>query len=134
MNNSMLLITSEWGNKPTFKMLPVNQECPYLEAIYDVDSKVLAIVSKTSKPKFHMLPKVDDNGDVVKRKVIADGVAPYKQERKVMDTFHEYYITEPSDIDAFIALFAINAGKFDYKKFMLSPVVMTEQKPSIITV
>ena len=49
MNNSMMLITSSWGAKKTFKMIPVEKDCPYNECIYDLDSKVLAVIGKESK-------------------------------------------------------------------------------------
>jgi hypothetical protein len=49
MNKSMMLITSAWGSKKTFKLIPISPECPYNEAIFDVDNKVLAVISKQKK-------------------------------------------------------------------------------------
>ena len=31
---NMLLITSYWGDKDTFKMIPLTEDCPYSEVIY----------------------------------------------------------------------------------------------------
>jgi len=31
MKNSMMLVTSSWGNDKTFKLLPISSECPYNE-------------------------------------------------------------------------------------------------------
>ena len=46
MNNSMMIITSSWGQQKTFKMIPMTLECPYNEAIYDPQAGVLALISK----------------------------------------------------------------------------------------
>lgn len=49
MNKTMLLVTSSWGSKKTFKLIPADLSCPYNEAIYDIDSKVLAVIGKEKK-------------------------------------------------------------------------------------
>jgi hypothetical protein len=54
------------------------------------------------------MPKLDDNGDVVLRKVKTDGAKPYKEERRTVETFQEYYISDLSQISEFIEMFAIN--------------------------
>ena len=35
MENSMMVIKSDWNNQPTFKMIPLSKDCPYIEGIYD---------------------------------------------------------------------------------------------------
>ena len=107
-SKSMMVVKSEWNNRPTFKMIPIGTKCPYVECIYDPESKVLAIIGQTRKNVFHMMPKLDDNGDVVLRKVKTDGAKPYKEERRTVETFQEYYISDPSQISEFIEMFAIN--------------------------
>jgi Mg2+ and Co2+ transporter CorA len=107
-SKSMMVVKSEWNNRPTFKMIPVGPKCPYVECIYDPESKVLAIIGQTRKNVFHMMPKLDDNGDVVLRKVKTDGAKPYKEERRTVETFQEYYISDSSQILEFIEMFAIN--------------------------
>jgi Mg2+ and Co2+ transporter CorA len=105
---SMMVVKSEWNNRPTFKMIPVGTKCPYVECIYDPESKVLAIIGQTRKNVFHMMPKLDDNGDVVPRKVKTEGAKPYKEDRRTVETFQEYYISDPSQILEFIEMFSIN--------------------------
>ncbi len=103
-----MVIKSDWNQQPTFKMIPVSKECPYVECIYDPQSKVLALIGYTRKNVFHMMPKLDDNGDIVMRKVRTEGAKANKEERRTVETFQEYYLSDIEDIKAFIKLFAIN--------------------------
>jgi hypothetical protein len=125
MNASMLIIKSDWGGKPTFRMIPANKECPYVECIFDPESKVLAVISSTKKNIMHMMTKIDDNGDPVKRKIVAPGVNPYKEERKTIETFQEYYITDSEEIKEFVKMFAINADYFNKFVELLSTLSAT---------
>ncbi|MFN9982343.1 MAG: hypothetical protein ACK53Y_20615, partial [bacterium] len=59
----MMLINSEWSGKPSFRAIPVSEASPYVECIFDPDTKVFVIISKLTKQSLHMLPKLDDNGD-----------------------------------------------------------------------
>jgi len=105
----MMVIKSDWNGQPTFKMIPLSKDCPYLEAIYDSQSKVLALIGLTRKNVFHMMPKLDDNGDVVPRKTRTEGAKAHKEERRTIETFQEYYLTDVDDIKAFVNHFANNA-------------------------
>lgn len=107
-SKSMMLVKSDWNNRPTFKMIPVGSKCPYVECIYDPESKVLAVIGQTRKNVFHMMPKLDDNGDVVLRKVKSDTGKPYKEDRRTVETFQEYYISDLSQILEFVEMFGIN--------------------------
>jgi len=104
----MMIIKSDWNNQPTFKMIPLSKDCPYIEGIYDPQSKVLALIGCTKKNIFHMMPKLDDNGDVVTRKVRTEPSKTNKEERKTVETFQEYYLIDLDDIKSFLNRFAIN--------------------------
>jgi hypothetical protein len=43
---------------------------------------------------------------------------PYKEERRIIDTFHEYYIIEENEIVNFINHYAINDDKFDFMMYI----------------
>lgn len=129
--NNMLLINSEWNGRASFKMIPADLSCPFVECIYDPASKVLAVVGKTIKQSFHMVHKTDDNGDPMERKIRREGASHFKQERKLLETFNEYYLADVEDIRQFIARFAINVETFDIEKY-LSVVTIDTPKPSII--
>lgn len=114
----MMLITSSWNNDKTFKMIPISSSCPYVECIYDPKAKVLAVMSTVKKNLFHMVPKLDANGDPEFRKVPAKDGVPVKQERRTIETFQEYYVEAADEIKTFISGFAINADSFDINSFM----------------
>lgn len=129
---NMLLTSSIWNNKPSFRLMPVTQSCLFTEGIYDIDSKVLVMISNVKKDTFHMVPKIDDNGDPMMTKAPRANGSRYKEERRQLETFQEYYITEKKEIDAFIKMVAINAGDFDFSQYLDKSNVIIEQKPEII--
>jgi hypothetical protein len=107
MQQSMFIYNTDWHGSKTFRMLPMDIKCPFNEAIYDPETKVLAIVSKEYKEKPQMFPKLTDKGDPVVKKL--DGkTLSYVEQRVVMDTYYEYYIDTPEDIKEFINYFGNN--------------------------
>lgn len=118
MSKTMTLITSNWGSKKTFKLIPVSNDAVYNECIYDIDTKMLAIISKEKKDSMHMVAKLTDVGDVQYLKI---GKRPngkdFAEERKTLETYYEYYIEDVKEIEEFIKLFAINADTFDFKQY-----------------
>lgn len=132
---TMLLITSTWGENKTFKLIPVSDECPFNEAIYDPTAKVLAIVGKTRKESFHMLPKLNEFGDIQTLKIgrRANG-KDYAEERKTVETFYEYYIEDTKEIEEFLTEFATNASTYDYKKYMNATAPSVAPTSTIVTI
>jgi hypothetical protein len=108
---SMMLVQATWNEKQTFRMIPITESCPYVECIFDPETKVFVSISKIRKTSLHMLPKLDDYGQPVA------GAKGMKQERHKIEVFQEFYIEDVNAIEELIKLFAINS-KFDYKKFM----------------
>lgn len=119
MNKSMMLIRSSWGAKKTFKMIPATPDCIFNEAIFDLDSKILALISKEKKESLHMVAKVNDFGDVVPLKV---GKRPngkeYAEERRNLQSYYEYYIEDINDIKEIVKGLAVNADTFDIAPFL----------------
>lgn len=134
MNKSMMLVTGSWGNNKTFKLIPVSPDCPYNEAIFDRDSKVLALIGKEKKQSMHMIAKLDDNGDVKRMKIgRRDNGKDFAEERKTLETYYEYYIENPTEIKDIVNMFAINADVFDFNQYLEE--AYTEQPASnLITV
>jgi hypothetical protein len=131
MTKNMILVASEWKDQPTFKLIPATLDCPYNEAIFDPKERILAIVGKEKKESFHMLPRLNDNGDIdeVKGKPRPTR-KPYKEQRVTVDTYYEYFIRDRKDIEFFIKHFAIiDESSFDYQAFLdqayTAPVVTT---------
>ena len=106
-NNSMLVFSSDWYGKGSFRMIPTSIECPYVEVIFDPSTKVLAIMGKIIKQKPQMLPKLNSKGQPVTVKS-AEGTQGLAEERCVMEAYHEYYMDDKDDIKNFIKLFAFN--------------------------
>jgi hypothetical protein len=136
MNKSMMLITSTWGSnaQKTFKLIPVTDDCPYNEGIYDADSKVLALISKEKKESMHMLPKLNEWGDLTPMKI---GKRPngkdYAEERKTLETFYEYYVENVEEVKYLLNSLAINSDSFDYAVYLdAAPKSKIEAAPSLI--
>jgi hypothetical protein len=117
----MMLVNGPWGNNKTFKLIPLTPDSPYNEAIYDLDAKVLALIGKEKKQSLHMVPKMDENGDVKTMRIgrRANG-KDYAEERKTLDTYYEYYLDNPSDIKELVNLLAINCDSFPFETIMES--------------
>lgn len=129
---NMMLITSSWKNHETFKLIPTTRDCPYLEGIYDRELGVLALIGNNKKQQFHMIPRLDTNGDPEMRKTVKDPATqkPFREERRSIETFQEYYLQDKGEIDQFINHFALNAD-YDYKKYFenlvqANPTVLAE--------
>jgi hypothetical protein len=134
MTKSMMLITGNWGQKKTFKMIPLTNDCVYNEGIYDAENKVLALVSKEKKQSMHMVAKLDDFGDVKPMKVgRRTNGKDYAEERKTLETYYEYYLDNPEEIKAFINMIAFNSDTFDVDQY-LKESGLTIASSSIVTV
>ena len=123
-DKTMMLVESTWQDTKTFKMIPVSNDCPYVECIYDPSSKVFVLIGKITKTSLHMLPKLDEYGKAI------SGNRGAKQERRSIDTFQEYYVENEKDIKELVKMFAVNASKFDIAKFLEK----APNKPSIAAV
>jgi len=135
---NMLLHTSYWGERNTFKMLPVTQECPYAEVIYDPTTTLLVIISKISKENLQFVPKINEQGDIVPVKIPRTNGKNYCESRISMQLLQEYYLTTKEEQEAFVEQFAVNADSYDYKKFLRdleeeakNPIKPVEQKPLV---
>lgn len=114
-----MLVTGNWGNNKTFKMIPILPDCPFNEAIFDRDSKVLALIGKEKKQSLHMIAKLDDNGDIKTLKIgRRSGGKQFAEERKILETYYEYYIENPDEIKDIVNAFSINADSFNFVQYM----------------
>ena len=111
MEKNMMLVNSEWNSKPTFRTIPLTENCPYVECIFDPESKVFVVISKTKRNTLQMLPKLDEYGQPIA------GTKGAKQDRHKLEVFQEYYISDVESIKDFINLTVINPD-FDYLSFI----------------
>jgi len=110
-DKSMMLVQATWQDKQTFRLIPITESCPYVECIFDPDTKVFVVISKIKKTALHMLPKLDEYGQAL------SGAKGMKQERHKIEVFQEFYVEDITAIEEVIKLMSINS-EFDYKKFM----------------
>lgn len=135
---NMKMITSYWQNKDTFKLMPLTNECPYLEVVYDPSTTLLVVISKVQKDQYQMVPRIDDNGDRIPVKKPRENSNPFKEQRVTLKTFQEFYITEKEEQEAFLKEFAINFDTYDYKKYLRdidaepTPIIEAPEKPALV--
>ena len=136
---SMHLITSHMDGTPSFRLIPLTNDCPFSEGIFIPQTNALIMLSVALKDNLHMVPVRDDQGDVAKSKKPrlrrgADGKpeqVDYREKQIVLQGPTEYYITEKEEVKKFIALVAKNVKDFDYEKFFTSDIIVPET-PKII--
>ena len=120
IGQNMMLVNSTFRNAKSFTLIPVSNDSPYVEAMFDPASGILAVISKVMKQSYHMVPKLDDNGEPMRLKTPNPQTGKtVKEERRLVDTFSEFYLTDRVDIDIFINMFAVNADNFKYDDFFV---------------
>jgi hypothetical protein len=120
IGQNMMLVNSSFRNAKSFTLIPVSSDSPYVEAMFDPSSSILAVISKVMKQSYHMVAKLDDEGQPMRLKTPNQQTGKtVKEERRLVDTFSEFYLSDKKDIETFIHMFAINAGDFDYNEFFV---------------
>lgn len=133
IGQNMMLVKSVFRNVNSFTLIPVSLDSPYTEAMFDPASGILAVISKVMKQSYHMVPKLDDNGDPQRLKTPNQQTGKtVKEERRLVDTFSEFYLNDKADIETFIHMFAVNASEFDYTQFMNIDVKETKTSNIIL--
>tara|TARA_R110000824_G_scaffold197053_6_gene380402 strand:- start:3553 stop:4008 length:456 start_codon:yes stop_codon:yes gene_type:complete len=118
---TMMLIKSAFGSMKSFKLLPISNDCPYVECLFSPSERILVVISKFMKSSYHMVPKLDDNGDQVpvKGKPRTDGKKKIKEERRAMDTCSEHYVVTEEEIRELVEMFTVNPDALDLDEFFL---------------
>ena len=133
IGQNMMLVNSAFRNAKSFTLIPVSNDSPYVEAMFDPSSGVLAVISKVMKQSYHMVPKLDDTGQPVRLKTPNQQTCKtHKEERRLVDTFSEFYLQDKDDIELFINMFAINAEQFDYNSFLNVDINETKKSNLIL--
>jgi len=120
IGQNMMLVNSTFRNAKSFTLIPVSNDSPYVEAMFDPASGILAVISKVMKQSYHMVPKLDDNGEPMRLKTPNPQTGKtVKEERRLVDTFSEFYLSDKADIETFIHTFAVNADHFKVEEFFV---------------
>jgi len=120
IGQNMMLVNSSFRGVKSFTLIPVSNDSPYVEAMFDPSSSILAVISKVMKQSYHMVPKLDEPGQPQKLKAPNPQTGKtVKEERRLVDTFSEFYLNDRKDIDTFIHMFAVNAEDFSVEEFFV---------------
>ena len=131
---NMMLVDSYMGPYKTFALVPLDSSCPWVEVIFEPTGGTLIAISKEKKQTYKMLPKLDDNGDPQELKLMKrNGGQAYKEERRLVETFHEIVITGLDSTREFVKQFAINADTYDFEKYMKPAEENINQKTGGLT-
>lgn len=130
---SMMLTTSNWAGSASFSLIPITGECPYVEALYNPAAKTLAVIGKTKKDTFHMIPRLDDSGHPRKLKTGATAENPHQKQRVTQESYTEYYIIEKKEVENFIQNFAVNHSEFNYMSILDMKTMDTPNPAGILT-
>ena len=117
---TMMATSSYYGRNMTFRLIPISPMCPYMECLYDPETKVFAIISKIAKSTYHMLPTLDDHGDEKPAKKKRPGGKKIMEERRLVDSFQEFYMFKREEIDAFLKGICINPD-YDFATYLDAP-------------
>ena len=120
VGQNMMLISSAFRQVKSFSLVPVTEDCPYVEAMFDPSASILAVITKVKKNSFHMVPRLNDDGQPIRLKAPnMETGKTVKEQRVSVDTFSEFYVTDKEEIKNFIGMFAVNAKSFDYDQFFI---------------
>ena len=120
LGQNMMLVNSTFRNAKSFTLIPVSMDSPYTEAMFEPASGILAVISKVMKQSYHMVPKLDDDGQPQRlKKPNPQTGKTHKEERRLVDTFSEFYLSDRADIETFIHMFAVNAENFSVEEFFV---------------
>ena len=57
IEKSMMLVKSSFGPMKSFKLMPVSNDCPFVECLFSPSEKIMVIISKVKKQSYHMVAK-----------------------------------------------------------------------------
>ena len=135
---TMMLIKSAFGSMKSFKLIPISNDCPYVECLFSPKEKMMVVIGKFMKQSYHMVQRMDDNGDPlpVKGKPRPNG-KDFREERRLVDTCSEHYVVTEEEVREVIKMFAVNPDAFSIDEFFLSDselVGVDTKEPNIVIV
>jgi hypothetical protein len=117
---TLFAVHREIKNQPSFALIPLSLNCPFVEVIYDPTKRILYVIGKNTKEDPQFLERLDDNGTPMantKDKNVA------RMERRIFAAYYEYRITQSTDITDFIKKFVVNPTHGALLK-MLSDIII----------
>lgn len=129
----MMLVTGNWGPVKTFKMIPIDKDAPFIECIFNPTLKILALIGTHKKDQFHMVERLNEDGEPQLKKNPKNEEDKYKKQRVSTETFSEYYLSEKEEIKLFIKNMAVNESEFNYEEYLNAAAMDAPSKSGIDT-
>jgi len=121
---SLLLVNSKFetigGHVDNFIGIPLNENSPFVEVVFDPEKKILGLISKIRKPQYQFIAKLDGNGfpKPINNPKLAEATGrKFVQERVLTEVYHEYYLIDKKDIETFLKIHVVETG-FNWMKFL----------------
>lgn len=128
MEKTMMLYTTATNGDKTFSLMPLNDSCPFNEAIYMPKLEALAVLSKSTRDTFTMVERLDENGNPVGQTGKGAKSEEAKMQRVQIASPWEYFIHEKNEIRDFVYANAINADTFEFQKYMTTLEIVEQPK------
>lgn len=93
----------------SYSLLPLSDDAVFVDAMFYPDQGVLLLLTKLSKEKFQVVPKINSYGEVEKDPKARNRE---KAERVRLDSNYEHYLYELSDIQWFADSYIVNSDQF----------------------
>jgi hypothetical protein len=128
MDKTMMLYTTATNGDKTFSLMPLNENCPFNEAIYMPKLEALAVLSKSTRDTFTMVERLDENGNPSQQAGKGADLTKAKMQRVQVESPWEYFIHEKDEIRDFVIANAINSDTFSFQKYLTALEVVDTPK------
>lgn len=126
--NSMMIITQMENGKKSFGLVPISNDCNFLEARFSLEHKVLTVMTKVPMKEFKLLPKLDTNGNPKASKVNKEGIS---YERIIIDSFYSFQVTERKDIETLVNTLDSTVTTKDLEKYFVVEEKKKDESPTL---
>jgi len=123
--------------QPTFKLIPIHKDCPYMEATFNPSSNSLELVHELTFNRVTFLPEVDERGQIVWPKkedgTVDNTMTPRQERRTDLPAFYDYELLTEPDIVNFIIHFTGQSWDWVHSmldKFWTKPAEPTKKTPA----
>jgi len=93
-------------NENSYSLLPLSNDAVFVDGIFSPSEVVLALITRASKERFQITPKLNAFGEAEKSQ------GKEKVERVRIETNYEYYLHNPKDLEWFATNYIVNSGEF----------------------
>lgn len=124
----MYMHTSSFGGEDTFKLLPMEPNCPYRQVVYSPSRALLIVVLNKEFTEMRQLPKLTPKGEYISLRPLKKGENPndvgVQTERRFVTVCPEYYLIRKEEIIEFLeALIANPNSKVDWRSMLVDDMV-----------